>query len=29
VELPFTYEKGRVTYTVPSFVCAAMVVVEM
>ena len=27
--LPFTYEDGRVTYTVPSFSCAAMVVVEM
>jgi hypothetical protein len=28
VELPFTYENGRVSYTVPSFVCAAMVVAE-
>ena len=28
-ELPFTYEGGRVTYTVPSFSCSAMVVVEM
>ena len=28
-DLPFTYEDGRVTYTVPSFSCSAMVVVEM
>lgn len=29
IDLPFTYENGRVTYTVPSFSCSAMVVVEM
>ena len=28
-DLPFTYEDGKVTYTVPSFSCAAMVVVEI
>ena len=28
-ELPFAYEDGKVTYTVPSFSCAAMVVVEV
>ena len=28
-DLPFTYEGGRVTYTVPGFSCSAMVVVEM
>ena len=28
-DLPFTYEEGKVTYTVPSFSCSAMVVVEL
>ena len=28
-DLPFSYESGRVTYTVPGFSCSAMVVVEM
>lgn len=28
-DLPFTYEDGRVTYTVPGFSCSAMVVIEM
>ena len=28
-DLPFIYEGGRVTYTVPSFSCAAMVVTEL
>lgn len=28
-ELPFTYENGKVTYTVPSFSCSAMVIVEL
>ena len=28
-DLPFAYENGRVTYTVPSFSCSAMVVAEL
>lgn len=28
-DLPFAYEDGRVTYTVPGFSCSAMVVIEM
>ena len=28
-EIPFVYENGKVTYTVPSFTCAAMVVAEV
>ena len=28
-DIPFAYENGRVTYTVPSFSCAAMTVVEL
>ena len=28
-DIPFAYENGKVTYTVPSFSCSAMVVVEL
>ena len=28
-DLPFTYEDGKVTYTVPGFSCSAMVVIEL
>ena len=28
-DLPFAYEDGRVTYTVPGFSCSAMVVIEL
>ena len=28
-DIPFAYENGKVTYTVPSFSCSAMVVVEV
>ena len=28
-DLPFSYEDGKVTYTVPGFSCSAMVVIEM
>ncbi len=28
-DLPFTYENGKVSYTVPSFSCAEMAVIEM